>query len=378
MSFTTSVTNLPPKKPKLDGIPAHWADDVPSKFQNPWDSWRSYPPADRIVPYMAFTVKNPTYPNPQKVPLAPVRAPNWYEYQKEEMKPKIKSTWLGHACFLLELPTTESNRRGARILFDPVFSKRCSSSQVVGPKRYTPAPCKIEDTPDIDAIVISHDHYDHMDADTLKNIYERPHKPLVFAPLGNEHFLKTVAKAPKENVHIMDWWESKHVEVKLPSSTFSFDVTCTPCQHFTGRTLWDDFQTLWSSWAVESAGVKVYFAGDTGYRAVGDGEDEDRVPTCPVFREIGCVFGSFDFAMIPIGAYQPRKVMSPIHCAPQDSVRIYQDINARKALGMHWGTWMLTTEPVDEPPKKLAEACKKAGIPDGDFTVCDIGETRFW
>jgi N-acyl-phosphatidylethanolamine-hydrolysing phospholipase D len=180
----------------------------------------------------------------------------------------------------------------------------------------------------------------------------------------------------------MDWWHSKRVEVKIPYNvnvaselaTLSFDITCTPCQHFSGRKLWDDFQTLWSSWVVESnvsgsavaeshnhrsksVKVKVCFAGDTGYRAVRDGEDENAVPVCPAFKEIGDVFGGFDFAMIPIGlvsyinflyqtsdvssfslrAYNPRTVMSPIHCAPQDSVRIFQDIRARKALGMHWG-----------------------------------------
>jgi N-acyl-phosphatidylethanolamine-hydrolysing phospholipase D len=235
----------------------------------------------------------------------------------------------------------------------------------------------------------------------------------------------------------MDWWESKHVEVDIPAATSdgptqtaAFDVTCTPCQHFTGRGIFDRFKSLWASWVVEEAasgqpgvqsdstGVKLYFAGDTGYRSVPDGKNEDEMPTCPVFSEIGERFGGFDFAMIPIGcvvfvsthdaedlimnvsfsAYLPRSFMSPIHCAPQDSVRIFKDIRAKRALGMHWGyarsllflvidtnltsgpssTWMLTTEEVTEPPKRLAEECKKAGIEEGAFEVCEIGQTMFF
>ncbi|KAK2467546.1 hypothetical protein APHAL10511_000401 [Amanita phalloides] len=423
-SLATTVTPLQPRK-ILQGKPAHWVDGIPSKFVNPWPSWRLWPAWERILPYMTFTVMNPTYPNRDKVALAHVQTPNWGEDKISQMKDKIKSTWLGHACFLVELPARPSDSRGVRILFDPVFSKRCSSLQAIGPKRFTPAPCTVDKIPDLDVIVISHDHYDHMDSDTLRSIFKRTRKPLVFAPLGNVNFMKSIG-APPETTHIMDWWHSKRVEIQIPLNsppsdaeatkatftTLSFDITCTPCQHFTGRKLWDDFQTLWSSWAIEAPSVsipnpvpgldstpvdtrsenispqlendttrqsvKVFFAGDTGYRAVNDDEDEDKVPCCPAFKEIGEVFGGFDFAMIPIGAYQPRRVMSPIHCAPQDSVRIFKDIRARKALGMHWGAWILTTEPVDEPPKKLMEECRKVDIPVKDFGVCDIGETRFW
>ncbi|GLB43039.1 putative beta-lactamase superfamily domain containing protein [Lyophyllum shimeji] len=127
-----------------------------------------------------------------------------------------------------------------------------------------------------------------------------------------------------------------------------------------------------------TGGVKVFFGGDTGYRAVLDGQDEDNVPVCPAFKEIGEKFGGFDFAMISIGAYMPRQLMSSIHCAPQDSTRPFKDIRAKRALGMHWGTWVLTTEDVLDPPKRLAEECKKVGIEDGAFRVCEIGETCFF
>ncbi|KAK0215407.1 hypothetical protein IW262DRAFT_1299675 [Armillaria fumosa] len=135
---------------------------------------------------------------------------------------------------------------------------------------------------------------------------------------------------------------------------------------------------LWSSWAVEGEGKKVYFAGDTGYRSVKDGEDEEGRPVCPAFKEIGEHFSGFDLAMIPIGAYESRWFMSTIHCAQQDSVRTFQDIRAKKADVMHRGTWILTTEEVTEPPKRLAEECQKNGINDGDFLVSDIGETKYF
>ncbi|KAF8344370.1 N-acyl-phosphatidylethanolamine-hydrolyzing phospholipase D [Amanita rubescens] len=439
---TTTVTVLPPKK-TTEGKPAHWKNNIPSKFVNPWPSYRIYPSMFRIAPYMAFTLLNWSYPKKSPDALVPVIMPNWEVGRG--INHKIKATWLGHACFLVELPAKPSDPRGIRILYDPVFSMRCSSSQTLGPKRYTPAPCNIEEVPDIDVIIISHDHYDHMDFDTLQAIFQRPRKPLIFAPLGNRDFLTSTGADPND-IHIMDWWQSKRVEIQIPintpsettsgepsketpTSTLTFDITCTPSQHFTGRIIVDDYHTLWCSWVVEApsttadpslapapvpnagndatanngdgAGttqpnengtsaiepeediprgetVKVYFAGDTGYRAVKGGEDEDKFPHCPAFKEIGDVFGGFDFAMIPIGAYRPRQVMSPIHCAPQDSVRLFKDIRARKALGMHWGTWILTTEPVDEPPKLLRSECTKLGISHRDFDICDIGETRFF
>lgn len=270
---------------------------------------------------------------------------------------------------------------------------------------------------------------------------QRDRKPHIFAPLGNANYFRSIG-IPKDNVHILDWWDSNRIEVQIPekgstdsskenggSEKISFDLTCTPCQHFTGRGIFDRFKSLWASWVVEEIvppssqekGVKVFFGGDTGYRAVRDGQNEEEVPSCPVFEEIGERFGGFDFAMIPIGsvnsslfnhlvqvldaifyffctcrAYLPRSFMSPIHCAPQDSVRLFKDIRAKKALGMHWGyvricvtphhisefysyrTWILTTEEVMEPPKRLKEECVKIGIPDGDFVVCDIGETMFF
>ncbi|KAF9522897.1 beta-lactamase superfamily domain-containing protein [Crepidotus variabilis] len=328
-----------------------------------------------------------------------VSQPDWGEnkvanFSKEAAQDKIKTTWLGHACFLVELPSrTVASERGVRILFDPVFSDRCSPSQYFGPKRFTQPPCKIEEIPEVDAVVISHNHYDHLDTHTIETLLKRTTRtPHFFAPLGNAEYFKCLG-VPESNTHIMDWWGSKRLEIENTSSDptnqhaskRTVDITCTPCQHFTGRSLWDQFKTLWAGWAIEEVytpatnqerpPVKVFFGGDTAYRTVLDGQDEDKVPVCPAFKEIGKAFGGFDFAMIPIGAYLPRDFMSRIHCAPQDSVRLFQDIRAKKALGMHWGTWILTTEDILEPPKRLAEECKKIGIEEDAFVTCDIGQT---
>ncbi|KAF6752440.1 N-acyl-phosphatidylethanolamine-hydrolyzing phospholipase D [Ephemerocybe angulata] len=383
---------------KAGGKPEHWQDAAGSSFVNPWPSFRVTGVLETIGMILNSAM---AFPRPKAEVVQeklPIRKPTWgleAEHTKQH-EASIRTTWLGHACFLVEFPTRSKDpkARGVRVLFDPVFSHRCSPFSWMGPMRYTPPPCNVEDIPDIDAIVISHNHYDHMDTATLKALYKRsPERPpQIFAPLGNAAYFQSIG-VPEPSIQVMDWWDSKRLSIQGPSTepsdagVLSVDVTCTPCQHFTGRSLTDKFKTLWSSWAVEevlpaSAGtvspLKLFFAGDTGYRSVMDNQKEEDVPVCPAFKQIGKVFNGFDVALIPIGAYLPRQFMSPIHCAPQDSVRIYKDIKAKKGLGMHWGTWVLTTEDVFEPPKKLAEEARKIGIPDNDFTVCDIGETHFF
>ncbi|KAK0477771.1 Metallo-hydrolase/oxidoreductase [Armillaria novae-zelandiae] len=254
----------------------------------------------------------------------PVRTPTWGT--EEEHQGEVKATWLGHACFLVEFPFVASLGRGARILFDPVFSQRCAPTQFFGPKRYTEMPCKIEDIPEVDAVVISHNHYDHLDTHTIRTLFKRARSPHIFAPLGNESYFASLG-IPKDHAHTLDWWDARRVE------------------HWTGRGAFDQGKTLWASWAVEGEGKKVYFAGDTGYRSVKDGEDEDERPVCPAFKEIGDKFGGFDPCDDSHWGVQ----------AEMDSVRIFKDVRAKKAVAIHWGTWVLTTEEIMEPPKRLAE-----------------------
>ena len=208
------------------------------------------------------------------------------------------------------------------------------------------------------------------DTPTLTQLRKRDN-PHIFAPLGNAPYLSSIG-IPEDHIHCLDWWEDRVMSLSLPEAAelsqsnsikSSFKITCTPCQHVTARGPFDRWCTLWSSWAIEeviSTGTpkKVYFAGDTGYRTVRDGEIVEDQPVCPAFAEIGDRIGPFDLALIPIGyvtfyspkfpevfirlysissAYSPRAMWSNLHAHPEDSVRIFKDIKAKKALGMHWG-----------------------------------------
>ncbi|KAF7326807.1 Zn-dependent hydrolase oxidoreductase family [Mycena sanguinolenta] len=396
------------------GKPSHWVYSEPTDFQNPWPSFRLYTTGDIIFEYIPTAFSTLGSPPKDAVAQIPIQKPTWGwgadgKSVPAENTDKIKATWLGHACFLVELPSSTAGVRGARILFDPVFSDRCSPTQWFGPEALHPyvaailtggrcsiltldeaAPCALEDVPEIDAVVISHNHYDHMDTTSLQHLLARTSAPHVFAPLGNEPYFHSLG-VPASRVHCLDWWDARRVSVTTAGSkshSFAFDITFTPGQHFTGRGLRDRFKSLWGGWVVEAVPsesdptdaatpARVYFGGDTGYRAVNSSTDDDDadLPVCPAFAEIGDRWGAFDFAMIPIGAYEPRRFMSPIHCAPRDSVGIFRDIRARRALGMHWGAWILTTEDILEPPKLLAAECAKAGVKEGAFGVCAIGET---
>ncbi|KAG8868850.1 hypothetical protein FRB97_001858, partial [Tulasnella sp. 331] len=353
--------------------PAHHLNDQKNSFHNPWDSFRVLGLRKTLAQFPSLLFGAPPIPKDietrlkKQTPMWGLTTPGGPRSTSSEPK-KIKSTWLGHACFLLELPAPETAER------DP--------------------PCRMNELPPIDIIIISHNHHDHLDTATLTTL-EKTHAPHIFAPLGNDAYFQSIG-IPTDRTHIMDWWEARDVTVGLPSAADKveamFTVSCTPCQHLTGRGIFDRCKTLWASWVIEdrpagasvqAPGVKCYFAGDTGYRAVRNAEEDDdptlleKLPVCPEFKRIGEKFEGFDLAFIPIGAYSPRDSMSPTHCAPKDSVRLFQDVKARRAIGMHWGTWVLTLEPVMDPPKVLEVECKKAGIPEGAFNICGLGETVF-
>ncbi|GAA5831803.1 hypothetical protein JCM11251_003890 [Rhodosporidiobolus azoricus] len=364
-------------------------------FVNPWPSFEDLGMGPSVMLNMFKDWQSRPAPTPEELP--PVLTPSFSPpagltaEEAEAWRADIKATWLGHACFLVEFPSAKgSGERGLRVLYDPVWSCRCSPSQWVGPKRVQPPPIPLEQIPHIDCVVISHNHYDHLDITTLKHLYNaQPRGSLhFFAPLGNEKWFKSVIGVKEGEVTELDWWGERTLSLgqegyKGPEGKEgegALRVVCTPCQHFTGRSLTDRNDTLWASWAVEdrSTGAKVWFGGDTGYRSVPRGftGDVDSLPHCPAFEEIGKREGPFDFSMIPIGAYSPRWFMSRIHCAPEDSVELHRQVKSRKSLGMHMGMWVLTDEPMDEPPKRLRSACERYGIPEEEFGVCGLGETR--
>ena len=322
-------------------------------------------------------------------PTVPVRKP---DFLSTRQTPRLRATWLGHACYYVEFPS------GLRVLFDPVFSDRCSPFSWLGPKRYTDTPVDVDGIPIVDAVVISHNHYDHLDHPTIMKLHQKHPNVHFFAPLGNK---KWFTASGITNMTELDWWETRDMTLS-PSgsgpvvsdskdssgqnahSSILGTIGCLPCQHTSARTGWDKSQTLWSSWSIESGGKRVWFGGDTGYRAVpklpkgvDDYDASHQYPHCPAFAEIGQHRGPFDLGLIPIGAYDPRHIMSPMHANPFDSVNIHIDTRCRRSMGIHWGTWVLTEENVMEPPKLLRKALAWKGIAEtGVFDVCDIGESR--
>ncbi|KAL2153481.1 hypothetical protein VTH82DRAFT_4636 [Thermothelomyces myriococcoides] len=300
----------------------------------------------------------------------------------------LRATWLGHACYLVEFPS------GLRVLFDPVFEARCAPVQWFGPKRYTPPPCSLSDLPPVDAVIISHSHYDHLSHTSVQELARRNPNAHFFVGLGLEKWFRN---SGINNVTEMDWWQDADLvlkrqhdgQVQSPEKAdpeaISARITCLPCQHSSGRSHQDQNHTLWASWAVKSGDKSVWFGGDTGYRRVPKlpvhvddyGPEYDSLPRCPQFRQIGALRGPFDLGLIPIGAYKPRWMWSWMHANPYDAVEIFKETRCKRAMGIHWGTWVLTVEDVDEPPKLLKQALKASGIPEtGVFDVCAIGESR--
>lgn len=252
--------------------------------------------------------------------------------------------WLGHASFLFQY-------RGLNLLTDPVLSDRASPFQLVGPKRYTPPALTVADMPDIDLVLISHNHYDHLDEPTVRQLYRRFGDRLCFCiPSGLRGWFE---KRGIQNLMELGWWQSQVLADNQ-------EIFCLPAQHFSGRTPTDTNSSLWCSWLLDIDGFRLYFAGDTGYGRL--------------FRTVGELFSPIDLALLPIGAYDPRWFMAPVHVAPEEAVSIHQDIGARQSVAMHWGTFVLTDEPMDEPPRRLRAALERQGLNQSEFRVMQHGE----
>ncbi|MGH8460687.1 MAG: MBL fold metallo-hydrolase [Stenotrophobium sp.] len=252
-------------------------------------------------------------------------------------------TWIGHSSFLVQWA-------GLNILTDPHLTARASPLRYAGPKRQQPAALDFADLPRIDVVVVSHNHYDHLDRDTVKRL-ARDHAPQFFVPLGLKAWFE---REGIDKVTELDWWQDMQWN--------ALRVTAVPVQHFSGRTASDRNATLWCGFVLELAGRRLFFAGDTGY-------SKD-------FADIGERFAPIDLALIPIGAYEPRGFMRPVHVDPDESVKIHQDIGSRQSVAMHWGTFRLTLEAMDDPPKRLAAALAREGIAQEKFWVLKHGETR--
>lgn len=253
-------------------------------------------------------------------------------------------TWVGHATMLVQLGH-------ATFLTDPIWSETASPVSFLGPRRHVDPGLAIEDLPRIDFVLISHNHYDHLDLDTLTQLAARDANTRFFVPLGNGTLLRENGIA---NVAELDWGDVvEHGGVR---------VVCLPAQHWSQRRLTDRQRALWSSWAVTAADRRFYFGGDTGAFAG--------------FADIGEEYGPFDLAALPIGAYAPRAMMKPYHLDPEEAVAAGRALRARRLVGMHFGTFDLTDEPLDEPPRRFRAAGAAAGYAADEIWVLDVGETR--
>lgn len=366
--------------------PAHHVGNPPTHFQNPWPSFATNLSLPKIFK-TRFGRNRPAFiPVPAREELVQVQTPTWGNNQQG-----LKVTWIGHASFLVETAAAADRQRGIRVLFDPVFSERTSPFSFLGPKRYTPTPCSMEELPDIDAVIISHNHYDHLDHATILYLHERMKTQIqFFCALGNASWFHACG-IPMAQVTELDWWDGVNFDVEAVGS---LSLTCTPSQHNSGRGVLDRAKTLWCSWAMQETTLqadstttnlhRLYFAGDTGYRSVSESglshADEAAYPHCPAFAEIGERLGPFDLALLPIGLCQPRTFMSPVHCDPFDSICIHKDVKSKKSIGMHWGTvrggLSQEYEDVRDPPKWWREAAENAGLKWGEeIGLLDVGET---
>jgi N-acyl-phosphatidylethanolamine-hydrolysing phospholipase D len=260
-------------------------------------------------------------------------------------------TWLGHATVLLQT-------NGVNIITDPVFSERTSPVQFAGPKREVPFMMSSSELPDIDVVFVSHNHYDHLDEGTILDFKTRFPRATYIVPLGLKAWFTAHGIT---NVRELDWWDA----FELAGIKYTF----TPAQHWSKRSLADTNRSLWGGIVIEAArGERVepwkfIYTGDTGY-------SQD-------FKDIAERFpGGFDWAAIPIGAYEPRWFMKAQHVNPDESVQILNDLNAKTALAVHWGAWRLTDEALDLPPKDLQIALQKYGVDPARFAVFKNGETR--
>ncbi|MEO7043023.1 MAG: MBL fold metallo-hydrolase [Gemmatimonadaceae bacterium] len=319
------------------------------KFKNPWPASKPHGLRDVLrwalerrtkgraerraaqAPTSAFPVTKPTFPAPRA------------------STDEILLTWIGHSSFLLQIGSIN-------ILLDPVWSNRASPVSFAGPARIIPPSLSFDALPPIDLVIVSHDHYDHLDRSTVRMLRTSHPGAKWLAPLGVGAWLRNRGVSV---IAELDWWQNL--------TTLGIEITCTPAQHFSGRRLNNRDSTLWCGWTIRAGSRAVYFAGDTGRH--------------PEFSEITRRLGPFDAALLPIGAYNPRWFMQPVHMSPEEAVSAYMDIAAANDgracsfVATHWGTFRLTDEPMEEPPALTRVTWSIAGLDPSLLCIPAHGET---
>ncbi len=274
-------------------------------------------------------------PRPGAAPLVP------YDSAAIARNPSL--TWIGHSTFLVRMD-------GVTFLTDPIFSDHASPVPFAGPRRAVPAGVPLDALPAVDFILLSHDHYDHADFQSVKRLAARGARFVV--PLGLGEWVR---RAGGEAIEL-DWWQ----EVELDGVR----IHCVPAQHFSGRSLRDTGRRLWAGWVVAGPTRRFYHAGDTGYSAE--------------LADIGERLGPLDLATVPIGAYRPPAMMRLVHTTPEEALRIGLDVGARRVVAMHFGTFDLADEPLDEPPQRFRAEAERLGLGPERAWILNIGETREW
>jgi N-acyl-phosphatidylethanolamine-hydrolysing phospholipase D len=316
-------------------------------FRNPWPN--SAPPGWGDVVRMLFeSLRQGRAPTPKRGTF-PVATPAIVSPRTGSAD--FAATWIGHSTTLLQLA-------GVNVLTDPVFYQRAFPVQWLGPRRVMDPAVSIDELPPLDVVLLSHNHYDHLDRSAVRQIVRANPRATWVVPLRLGASLR---RWGAREIVELDWWQE--------ASFGSLRLTATPARHMSARSFGDRNRTLWCGFALEVAGRRVFFTGDTAYH--------------PEFGEVGARCGPFDFVMIPIGAYEPRWFMQRVHVNPEEGVKIYEDLSAAHPgapwplmLAIHWGTFRLTTEAMDEPPRRIAALWREAELDADRLWVARFGETR--
>ncbi|HEX6533075.1 MAG TPA: MBL fold metallo-hydrolase [Gemmatimonadaceae bacterium] len=332
------------------GAPGH--HEPGGRFRNPWPGAEQHGMGDFLRWRLERWIARERAPAPDTAeapPNVPAAKP---AFDVPRAHPdELTATWIGHSTVLVQLG-------GLNVLTDPMWSRRASPLRWLGPSRITPPGLPLDALPPIDLVLLSHDHYDHLDADSVRAIAAAHPDAAWMAPLGLARLLRRLGA---RRVTELDWWQEALVGEARAASV--------PAQHFSARGLRDRRRSLWCGWVVRAGGRALYFAGDTGRH--------------PEFRAIGERFGPFDLSLIPIGAYDPRWFMRAVHVDPEEAVQAFLEANAGAnsshravALGIHWGTFRLADEPVREPPVRARAAWRAATLDERDLWILRVGETR--
>ncbi|XP_060069149.1 N-acyl-phosphatidylethanolamine-hydrolyzing phospholipase D-like [Ylistrum balloti] len=322
------------------------------RYKCPWTTWE-YPNGLSFV--LNNILPNERWADVSEIPSStdlditlPVCTPD-IEQLKNPPSSGVQATWIGHATVLVQLD-------GINVLTDPVFSDS-TGPVLFGYKRFRMPACTIEQLPSIDAVVISHNHFDHLDANSVGKLNERFGEKIVwYVPKGIGKWMKDTGC---RNIVELTWWEQHGHHADLQEE---IQFVLTPAQHWSGRAIIDTNESLWGSWVIKGPRHSFFFAGDTGY--------------CDIFKQIGKKYGPFDLSAIPIGAYYPRHFMEPQHINPKEAVDIHLDVKSKNSVGIHWGTFKLTKEYYLEPRDQLKIEAKKAQLLENAFITVNHGITR--